>query len=197
MRPQAPLLALAGLAALAFGLASGSAWAQGATLYRWVDEQGVVHFSDRPMPGAEKVEVPPAQSIPAPRVPAPRRAPAPEEPQGPVYSRVAIVQPVPEQSFVNTGFAPVEVAAAIEPRLQPGHQLWFYLDGQRLENVPTQARSTTVEVGRGTHTVAVRVVDQNGRELVTSEPVTFYVRQTSIQQPPRGPLPVPLPRPGG
>ncbi len=57
------------LAALAL-LAAAAAPAAAATVYRWVDEQGRVHFSDRPPPGGgERLEVRPA--------PAPGGAPAP------------------------------------------------------------------------------------------------------------------------
>ena len=37
-----------------------------ATTYRWVDSAGVVHYSDRPQPGAEKVNLPPAQTYTTP-----------------------------------------------------------------------------------------------------------------------------------
>ena len=29
--------------------------AQGRVVYKWIDAEGVVHFSDQPVPGAEKV----------------------------------------------------------------------------------------------------------------------------------------------
>ena len=32
------------------------------TVYRWVDEDGVVHYSDQPHPNAEKLQVHAAQS---------------------------------------------------------------------------------------------------------------------------------------
>lgn len=34
-----------------------------ATVYRWVDSQGVVHYSDRPQPSAERLRIPPAQTF--------------------------------------------------------------------------------------------------------------------------------------
>jgi len=40
---------------LIFGLAAGAAWAEG-KLYRWVDENGVVHFGDRVPPQYAKVD---------------------------------------------------------------------------------------------------------------------------------------------
>ena len=37
----------------------------GTTTYRWVDAQGVVHYSDTPQPGAETLQIQPAQTFSA------------------------------------------------------------------------------------------------------------------------------------
>src|ERR1700729_1916615 len=39
---------------------SASAWS--ATVYKWVDDNGVVHFSDQPNPKAQKLEISAAQT---------------------------------------------------------------------------------------------------------------------------------------
>jgi hypothetical protein len=59
------------------------------------------------------------------------------------------------------------------------------LDGQRVETPPGATQFTISEVFRGEHRLSVSVVDENGRELVSSEPVTFYVQQVSLQNPNR------------
>jgi len=41
-----------------------------ATVYRWVDENGVVHFSDQPHENAEKVQLKAPQTYSAPKAPA-------------------------------------------------------------------------------------------------------------------------------
>jgi Domain of unknown function (DUF4124) len=51
------LLALGGMA-MAADPGSGAT-----TLYRWVDAQGVVHYSDTPQPGAQKLQIAPAQTF--------------------------------------------------------------------------------------------------------------------------------------
>ena len=40
--------------------------AASATTYKWVDSKGVTHYSDRPQPGAEIVELQKAQTFEAP-----------------------------------------------------------------------------------------------------------------------------------
>jgi hypothetical protein len=145
-----------------------------ATLYKWVDEQGVTHYSDKPQPGAEKIHVNAAQTYKAPppiAVDTSRKsAPAAS------YSHVAIVTPAAEQVFVHTGGS-VPVEADIQPPLAPGNQIWFLLDGSRVEGLsPTSTSATLDNLDRGQHTLAALVSDATGNTLITSAPVTFYVR---------------------
>jgi len=66
-------------------------------MWRWVDERGVVHYSDRPQPGAERVDLDPAQTYTAPPVETAPAEPdtAPERPGQDTgsYSQLAIVSP--------------------------------------------------------------------------------------------------------
>lgn len=191
------LVAVATACWLAGLLGSGAADAQ-AQLYRWVDAKGVTHWSDRPVQGAERVDVPAAQGYrPAPvqQRPVSTSAPASEGAAGPVsYSSVEIVRPANDEAFVNTGGA-VDVAASLNPPLAPGHRTWFVLDGQRLEGPSPESTSTTLNAERGTHTIAIEIADQSGSVVASSAPVTFHVRQTSIATPPTGPGVGPPPRP--
>lgn len=163
-----------------------SAGAVAAEVWRWVDEDGVMHFSDRPHPGAERVELAPAQSYTAPALPPPRQ-PTPREDSdpAPAYSRVAIVSPEAGEMFWNIG-GQLTVQVALEPQLIRGHELRIYLDGNRVDGVPQGPVQFTIgEVYRGEHTLRAAVFASGGRELASSEAITFYVQQTSIQNPSR------------
>src|SRR3979490_2925401 len=48
-----------------------------ATVYKWVDEKGVVHYSDQPHPNAQKMNVQAAQNYKATAIAAPAGAPWP------------------------------------------------------------------------------------------------------------------------
>jgi len=204
-RCNPPLRRFAGLiaciAALSFAAAAGAQ----AQLYRWVDEKGVTHFSDRPMPGAERVDVPAAQGFTPP--PAVRTVPSAASTAGGnaasrfTYTRIEIASPANDQAFINTG-GEIQVAAVLDPALGSGHRTWFVLDGQRLQDLSPEATSALLRVDRGSHTLAFQVADESGALVASSSPVTFHVRQNSIAEPPRGPLlnrppatPTPLPAP--
>lgn len=159
----------------------------GQTVYKWVDEKGVTHFSDQPIAGAEKVELssgPNRAATPAPSY----TPPTPQEPAkaGPVYSRFVVESPQQDQSFINTG-GKVTVQLAATPALADSHTVALYLDGSRVSDfAPTAMSHEFSDMTRGTHTVKA-VVSQGGRTIQETPSVTFHVRQESAAKPPMGP----------
>ena len=186
-----------------------------AETWRWVDEDGVVNFSDQPRPGAERVELQGLSTFSPPEWTA-----QPDEPAGPAepdaagldwYSRLAILSPVNEETIWNNQ-GNLDVALAVEPRMRQGDRINLYLDGEPVNGLPPNATRFTIDrVFRGGHTLRATIVDQNGAELFSSDTLQFYVRQTSLLNPqnnapgvsptppiaPRPPAVRPLPRPRG
>lgn len=160
----------------------------GQTVYKWVDEKGVTHFSDQPVNGAEKVELssgPSRSSTPAPSYSPPaQNTPART---GPAYSRFVIESPQQDASIINTGGV-VRVSLASTPALSGGHVVALYLDGAPVSDFsPTSMNHELSNVPRGTHTVKAVVSSSQGKVLQETPPVTFHVRQESGAQPPVGP----------
>ena len=163
------------------------------TLYKWVDADGVTHYSDRPEPGAQKVRIAAAQTYKGggKTVAEPRAEPArPAAPAG--YTRLEITNPEDGAVLWNTG-GRVEVGAVLEPALADGQQLWFVVDGKTQQ--AATGGTASLEVPRGSHTLVATVTDASGKELITSAPISFVVQQTSIGQPPQGPALKPKPTP--
>jgi hypothetical protein len=163
---------------------SGTA-ASAAPAWTWVDDDGVVHYSDRPVPGARPVELSSAQAIGTRvRDSAPRAAADPPATAAATaaYQSIEILSPADQETLWNIGTTlPVQVG--FQPALQPGHRYDLLLDGQR-RNVNAVAPSITLtDVFRGIHTLQVLVIDAQGTELARSQPRTFMVQQTSMQNP--------------
>jgi hypothetical protein len=115
----------------------------------------------------------------APRV---TRAPAQGEAAGSPYERVEIVSPAEQETLWNIATM-LDVRVAFQPSLLPGHRYDVLYDGQR-RNVNTRSLSVTLpDVFRGQHTLQVVVIDSAGTELMRSSSRTFFVQQTSIQNP--------------
>jgi Domain of unknown function (DUF4124) len=170
------------------------------TVWKWVDERGVTHYSDRPVPGATKIELS-TGSAASPSSPAPAasssRPPPPAAPSGPPYHEFAISAPRADETIHNTN--QVSVSLSLEPGLRSGHSISLYLDGQAVEGFPPSATNYTLrDVARGMHMLVAVVVDGRGTRLQHTAPVKFMVRQNTIAQPPVGPAlrpPPPKPRP--
>ena len=163
------LSALSGTAAIA------------APAWTWVDANGTVHFSDRPVPGARQVELTGAQGFGTQAASrAPRVGDQAAVPAGPY--QIEIVSPADQETLWNIGtLLPVQVR--FQPALQPGHRYDLALDGERRNLNTTNVRATLPDVFRGTHTLQVVVVDPSGAEVMRSAARTFFVQQTSVQNP--------------
>jgi hypothetical protein len=158
--------------------AAGAAAAQEA--YRWVDEDGVVHYSDRPREGAEAFQLP-SPNVATLRVPKPsarsddEQEKADEQDTG--YASIEIVSPQAEETLWNIEGI-LNVSVALKPGLRPGHQLRAYFDG---EMRPVSGTNFQVqEVWRGAHNIQVEVVDATGRVMIRSRPNRFYVQQNTV-----------------
>ena len=173
---------LAVLAAAGLLASGGSAVAQTITTYRWVDAQGVVHYSDTPQPGAQVIQLPSAQTYRAPAAPAASNAAAAtqEDPASP-YQSCGIAEPAPESSL----FAPetVPISVSIAPGLRPGDQVVLTVDGSALEPAAGGQQYQVAAPERGAHTVSAIVRDPDGKPVCRAAPVTFYVQRPSLLSP--------------
>lgn len=183
---------------LLLALLAGSALAS-QTVWKWVDDKGVTHYSDRAVPGATRMELSGgSKSSSAPSSssfdPPPEAAAA--EPVA-AYTEFTIWQPSDSETIANTGGA-VTVGIRLEPALKPGHSLFLYMDGNLVQGFPENALSFDLQgVARGTHSVIAVINESGNKRVQESAPVTFFVRQESVAQPPVGPSlrPPPKPRP--
>ncbi len=164
-------------------LATALAWLAAPVLadeiYRWVDDQGQVHYSDVPRDGAEQVELKPAQTFVGQRVNRTSSAPEPEDESVAPYSSLEITSPAQEETIWNTGGV-ITVAVNPVPGLKPGHSLNISYDGNLVGGGGLRTTSTQLSgVYRGAHTLQATIVDAAGNTLITAPPVTFYYQRST------------------
>jgi hypothetical protein len=168
---------------IAFGMLAAFA-GNAAVIYKWTDADGVVHFSDQPVPGAEKIEVsqaprvgtfgeklPPSQTV---------AKPTPSKPAD--YTQFVLSTPTAEQVFF--GDDPVTAHLNLDPGLLPNHSITWYLNGAPLTEQPIDAVSISLkQLARGAYTVSATVSDSASGETRSTDAVTFYVREPSALSP--------------
>ena len=155
------------------------------SVYKWVDEDGVTHYSDQPHENAQKVPLTEPQTYPAPRStarPATSTRAAPKPPAAPVYQSCAIVAPANDESLPNATTVPASVQ--LTPQQRPGDQVFLLLDGTRVPGLPTSGSSYTIpSIERGSHSLQAVVQDSTGQILCQSANVNFHVTQPSLLNP--------------
>ena len=169
---------LFGIIALTF-LATSSLYAQ---IYKWTDSSGVVHFSDVPHSGAEKVDLPGVQTYTPSTGSAKTKDSAVNKAEEGTdsYELVAISEPLNQATIRNNqGFVPILVTT--NPKLKPGDLLQIIYDGEPLGKPQSGITFALKDVKRGTHTIAVQVVDGEGNVVNTSDEITIFMHRPQVR----------------
>jgi hypothetical protein len=160
----------------------------GQTMYRWVDKDKTVHYSDRPQPGAESVPVQSSQTYSAPKAP-PVTVRSASAAAPPPAATCAITAPSPEQVFPNAQSVMISYSG---PK---GGAAELLLNGATRLKQPADMAFTISPVPRGTHVAIVAITSDTGEALCRTPPVTFHVTQPSLLSPVRQQMNRPQPRP--
>lgn len=167
------ILVLLGL--LATSVAAAETWT-------WTDDEGVVHYSDRPHPGATRIviEKPNSSQSLSQRSTAPggdADGEAAEAAGAPRYESFEVASPGAEETLWNIEGV-LNVSLSLSPGLQPGHQVRVYFDGN-----PRMVDGTSFqlqEVWRGVHNLQAEVLDETGKMIIRSRTNRFYVQQSTV-----------------
>lgn len=148
-----------------------------AEMYKWVDEQGKTHFSDKPLDkNAELYTPPPIQTIPA--GPTGDFSPKDEKKYIPIkYESLTITTPSNDQVFFPDS-KKISIGVQVKPHIdiKAGHKVAIYLDGAIVRHGISLHHSVR-NLTRGTHTASAAIVDEKGNQVFTSETISFHVKR--------------------
>ncbi len=164
-------------------------------VYKTVDPEHGVEFSDTPSPGAERIVVQPPAVIDTRPPPPPVTMDESAEPAAfDRYEQVAIASPA-DQETIRDNNGNVLVNVSVTPALQAerGHRLALLLDGAPYGEPGTATNFALTAIDRGTHTLRAVIVDAQGATLVESPPITVFLHRHSIKLPARQKPPAPKP----
>ena len=174
---------------LCFVLGTLAACAAGAAVvYKWVDAEGVTHYSDQAVPGAEKIytsssarsgTVVPLAAAANQANQASKKPPAAGALE---FTQFAITSPAADQTFFGDEMVGVHLALA--PGLKPNQIITWHLNGRQLDDLgPAATQFSLPHLDRGTYAIAATVTDPATGESTSTDSVTFYVRQPSSLSP--------------
>lgn len=157
-------------------------------IYKVVDENGNVTFTDqRPSEDAKPVDLPPLSVVstdiqvePAASV----QDASGEAPKPPTtrdlrrqFSDFRIIQPQHEETFWGTENT-VVVSWGSTQTVPPDMNVMLYVDGEGRQ--VAGEGSVTLTLDRGEHQVYAELRDARNRRIVTTQTVTFFVKQHSV-----------------
>jgi len=156
-------------------------------IYRSVDRDGNVTFTDEPDTKAELIELeelPTYEAAPLPILPIENTVQQEEEVvediKKPKY-KISITSPEQNQSiWAGGGILTATVSVQPELNSQRADKVQFKLDGKKVGEPQTGLSYSFENLDRGSHILAVSVVDNKGKVLKTSKSVLFHVHRKSI-----------------
>ena len=158
-----------------------------AEVYRQIDQEGNVTFSDHRTQQSEKVTIPPVNVIKPyqenkinNQISQSDKHIANKSKKSTDYQQLILIHPIDDQT-VRDDLGNVTLQWRSEPELATNEQHYFevLLDGVAMGNKLEQTSITLNNIDRGTHTVQIQLLNSNGMQLTTSQAVTFHLHRFS------------------
>ncbi len=148
-----------------------------AALYKWVDDNGEVVYSDTPpQKQAEEIRPPSLNVTPAVKYKAKEAPAADEAPVAFSYSEFKVTSPAMEETIRNNnGSLTVTVSLTPELSTEHGHTIAFLVDGKVKVKNSTSLSKTLTFIERGTHSISAKVKDVNGKTVIATDSVTIHM----------------------
>jgi len=151
-----------------------------ADVYKSVDDQGGVIYSDQPSAAAKKMVLPKLPTYTAPPLPPATPANARTTRSVADYEAFSVSKPL-DGSTLRSNLGVVQVELSLKPALKDvdRHRIQYYLDNEPYGPLVGALAITISNLERGTHTLSASIVDADNRELISAQPVTVHLKRQS------------------
>lgn len=152
-----------------------------AEMYKSVDEQGNITYSDTPPEEeAEAMEPPMLNTMPTVK---PRPTPAtPEEEvqEETTYTSLSVQSPQ-NDATLRSNSGNISVSLNINPALniQQGHYMSVQVNGITVKDKINSSSTQLTNIDRGTLSITASVKNKKGATLLSSNPITVYLHRAS------------------
>ena len=147
------------------------------TVYKTVDDEGNIIFTDKPVAGAEEIKIRKTQTVSPAKLPSFGKDKMQEESTEFTYTSLSLVSPE-NDSTIHSNEGNLLVTVSLEPTLRKNDELVLSMDGRQLSTGKT-TRFSIKNIDRGTHNIEVMVLDENKEQVIKSDTVVFHMRRTS------------------
>lgn len=155
-----------------------------AEVYRVVNADGTVTYTDNPPAGdptVEPMDLPTINTQPGLQMPAMTKKVDDKEEEGfSGYSQISIASPAPGAT-IPPGYEQIPVKVSTEPGLQTGHLIQLMFNGKPYGSPSFTTSFSISPLIRGEHSIQARVLDSNNDIVGQSGTTTVHVKRHSIQ----------------
>ena len=152
-----------------------------AEMYKSVDEQGLITYSDTPpVKDAEALEPPMLNTMPTVK-PRPKSEEAEEElPEETKYISLSLISPQNEAT-IRSNSGNISVSLSIKPALniRQGHYMSIQINGNTVKDKISSNTTQLTNIDRGTISITASVKNKKGATLLSSKPVTVHLHRAS------------------
>ncbi len=152
-----------------------------ATIYKWVDKDGKVHYSDTQVENSQTVEFK-SNTQNNIKLPSPVVLPNSPKPLAKAEQEIyqlEITNPFEEETLRDNN-GDMTILASISPNLAKEHQLVLLMDGKLIGTPQRSAIFKLNNIDRGEHIFKVQVIAQNGKQIASTPPRTVFLHRTII-----------------
>lgn len=151
-----------------------------AGLYKGLDEEGNVVYSDKPFTDSQVFTPPPLSVVDALKVPPKEEVVEEEKTAETTYTAFNISAPTSQQVIWNE--PDLTVTMQLKPALSTaeGHNVWLLMDGKPLVK---NSQSLSLQIGRadrGEHQIQGQVRNKKGKIIKRTQSVTIHIKNTVI-----------------
>ena len=153
-----------------------------AGLYKGLDDEGNVVYSDKPFENAQKFTPPSLTIVNTPKAAAKKEVLEEEKTAEFKYTDFDIISPKDNQTIWNE--PDLGVAVQLKPALNTaeGHNIWLLMDGKPLVK---NSQSLLLPIGRadrGAHQLQAQVRDEAGKIVVRTSTVIVHIKNSVVSR---------------
>jgi len=153
-----------------------------AELYKGLDAEGNVVYSDKPFKNSEQFTPPSLTIMDAPKVQPKKEVEKKPEEKAFKYTRFSITAPKNNEVIWNNPQLMVSLKVSPALNVKEGHTTWLMMDGKPLVK---KSRSLLLQIGRadrGEHKLQAQIRNKKGKIIKRTKTITVHIKNSVVKR---------------
>jgi uncharacterized protein DUF4124 len=151
-----------------------------AELYKGLDAEGNVVYSDKPFDNSKQFTPPAITVMDAPKVPEKKVEAVEDETAETKYTKFSIAAPKNNEVIWNNPQLTVTLKITPALNIAEGHRTWLLMDGKPLVKKSQSLRLQISQADRGEHKLQAQIRNKKGKIIKRTKTVTVHIKNTVV-----------------